>query len=109
MSSYFIVDHISNPEKTEGIVESYQMVNVEIDEDGTTTSSSKRINFVHWPNLPAPFVHEEWSDELVFSNIYTPELDVGYDLADDEDEDEEGVEFYQETDDTEENLNLVDL
>jgi len=91
--SYFVVNHVTDTEKTDGLVESYQMVPVQYqNEDGSVTTSYKRLNFVHWPELPTPFVHEEWSEDLEFSNIYTPELDAG--ATDDEDEEEE----YEEED-----------
>ena len=94
MTSYFIVDHARDVEKTEGIVESYQMVTVEVeDEEGKVITTTKRLNFVHWPNLPQPFVHDEWSEDLVFSNIYTPELDDGID--DDDDDFEDQQEYFQ--------------
>jgi hypothetical protein len=70
--SYFVVNHVSDTTKTEGLVESYQMVTLQ-NEDGTLVS--KRINFVHWPAYPNPFVHEEWSESLVFANVYVPEED----------------------------------
>lgn len=96
--SYFVVDHVSDENKTDGLVESYQMVPLQYEqEDGTITTILKRMNFVHWPAIPSPFVHEEWSDDLVFSNIYTPELDGG-----EEDEDEEEVEEYEEDEEGEE-------
>jgi hypothetical protein len=87
-TAYFVVDHVSDENKTDGLVESYQMLPVQYEqEDGSVVSGFRRVNFVHWPTLPSPFVHEEWSEDLVFSNIYTPEEDSGGD--DDEDDDEE--------------------
>lgn len=87
--SYFVVNHVSDETKTDGLVESYQMIPVQYQqEDGTLSTGLRRLNFVHWPELPNPFVHEEWSEDLVFTNIYTPELDA----ADEEDEDEEEYE-----------------
>jgi hypothetical protein len=83
--SYFVVDHLTDETKRDGLLESYQMLPVSIQqEDGTVTTGYRRLNFVHWPGIPAPFVHEEWSEDLAFSNIYTPSLDET-----DEDEDEE--------------------
>lgn len=70
--AYFIVDHATDPNKTDGIVESYQVISFQ-NEDGSITPT--RMNFVHWPKLPIPFVHEEWSANLKFTNIYTPEDD----------------------------------
>jgi hypothetical protein len=91
--SYFVVDHVSDTNKTDGLVESYQMLPVQYQqEDGTVVSGFRRVNFVHWPNIPNPFVHEEWSEDLSFSNIYSPDDDY----ADDEDEDEED---YQDDED----------
>ena len=90
MSSYFVVDHVSDQNKTNGLVESYQLVPMQYElEDGTVTTVMKRVNFVHWPELPNPFVHEEYSEDLVFSNIYTPEYDEGDEDDEDEDEEEE--------------------
>jgi hypothetical protein len=78
MSAYFVVNHISDENKTEGLVESYQMVPVQVQgDDGEVRQSFKRLNFVHWPQLPVPFVHMEWDDDLKFENIYTPETDNG--------------------------------
>jgi len=87
--SYFVVDHASDEAKKDGLVESYQMVPVQYEqEDGSTISGFRRLNFVHWPSLPHPFVHEEWSEDLVFSNIYLPDEDQTDD-EDDEDYDDE--------------------
>ena len=87
--SYFVVDHVSDANKTDGLVESYQMLPVQYQqEDGTVVSGFRRVNFVHWPNIPTPFIHEEWSEDLTFTNIYSPDDD----LTDDEDEDEEEYE-----------------
>ena len=78
MSSYFVVDHISDERKTNGLVESYQMVPVVVeDEQGNPQQILKRLNFVHWPELPVPFVHQEWDDVLKFENIYSPDSDNG--------------------------------
>ena len=89
-NSYFVVDHVSDQTKTDGLVESYQMVPVNYEqEDGSTISGFRRLNFVHWPAQPHPFVHEEWSEDLVFSNIYLPDEDQVDDEDEDEDEDEE--------------------
>jgi len=96
--SYFVVSHVSDESKNDGLVESYQMVPVQYqNEDGTLTTVMKRLNFVHWPEHPTPFVHEEWSEDLVFSNIYTPEYDAA---GDDEDYEEDGE--YEEYEDDEE-------
>jgi hypothetical protein len=93
--SYFVVDHISDSNKTDGLVESYQMLPVQLQqEDGTIVSGFRRVNFVHWPNLPTPFVHEEWSEDLTFTNIYSPDDDA----SDDEDDEEE----YEEDEDEDE-------
>lgn len=93
--SYFVVNHVSDETKQDGLVESYQMIPVQYDNgQGGISTGYKRLNFVHWPAIPAPFVHEEWSEDLIFTNIYTPELDDGDD--EDEDEDEEGYEFDDE-------------
>lgn len=98
MSSYFVVDHVTDGNKRDGLVESYQMVPVQYDNgQGALVTGYKRMNFVHWPAIPSPFVHEEWSEDLVFSNIYTPEDDI----ADDEDEDgDEDYDFAGEDDET---------
>lgn len=82
--SYFVVNHVSDENKTEGLVESYQMVSVQ-DEAGNVFL--KRLNFVHWPTAPHPFVHEEWNENLVFANVYVPEDDNG-DTESEEDEEE---------------------
>lgn len=97
-TAYFVVNHVSDQNKKDGLVESYQMIPVQYEqEDGTVAAGFRRVNFVHWPELPTPFVHEEWSEDLVFSNIYTPEDDGDYDDEDEEDdyedEDEETVGF----------------
>jgi hypothetical protein len=90
-SSYFVVDHVSDETKTDGLIESYQMVPVQYEqEDGTVVSGLRRLNFVHWPSQPHPFVHEEWSEDLVFSNIYLPDEDQTDDEDEDEDEDDYG-------------------
>ena len=91
--SYFVVNHVSDENKNDGLVESYQMVQT-FNEEGIF-AGMRRLNFVHWPELPVPFVHEEWSEDLEFSNIYTPELD---DVEDDEEEyeEEEEEEEYEE-------------
>lgn len=82
--AYFVVNHATDENKTDGLVESYQMVNVEIQqEDGSTAILPKRLNFVHWPSIPVPFVHEEWSESLVFTNVYVPEEDGNDDDDDD--------------------------
>ncbi len=85
-STYFVVDHVSDALKTDGIVESYTMVPFQYEQDGQMITTMKRLNFVHWPELPIPFVHEEWSDSLRFTNIYIPEQDGGEDDEEDEDE-----------------------
>lgn len=78
--AYLVVNHIEDENKQDGFVESYQMVNIEVqNDDGSTSIIPKRLNFVHWPQLPVPFVHEEWSENLVFSNVYVPENDNGSD------------------------------
>ena len=102
-TAYFVVDHVSDEQKTDGLVESYQMIAVQYQqEDGTLASGIRRVNFVHWPELPNPFVHEEWSEDLVFSNIYTPEEDGGpndeEDDEEEEDEDEDDLEASGEAD-----------
>lgn len=98
MSSYFVVDHVSDSNKTDGLVESYQMIPVQYDNgQGGLSTGYKRLNFVHWPTIPNPFVHEEWSEDLIFTNVYTPELDDAYgDDDEDEDEDEEEADFSDE-------------
>lgn len=94
-SSYFVVDHVSDEGKTDGLVESYQMVPVQYEqEDGTTVQGFRRLNFVHWPSQPHPFVHEEWSEDLVFSNIYLPDEDQADDYGDDDIEEYEEDEGY---------------
>jgi hypothetical protein len=93
--SYFVVDHVSDENKTDGLVESYQMLPVQYQqEDGTVVSGFRRVNFVHWPNVPTPFVHEEWSEDLTFTNIYSPDDD-----AVDEDEDEDEDDYDDEDED----------
>jgi len=84
--AYFVVNHVSDENKTDGLVESYQMVTFQ-NEDGSLFA--KRVNFVHWPKMPNPFVHEEFSEALVFANVYVPEEDNV-----DEDEEEEEDENY---------------
>ena len=92
-TAYFVVDHATDPDKVDGLVESYQMVPVQYEqEDGSVVSGVRRVNFVHWPSAPQPFVHEEWSEDLIFSNIYTPADDLGDDDEDEEDLDEEDYE-----------------
>ena len=96
--AYFVVNHATDEDKTDGLVESYQMINVEIEQaDGSIAIIPKRLNFVHWPSIPVPFVHEEWSESLVFTNVYVPEEDNT-----DEDEDED-------YDDNELNDTIVEL
>jgi hypothetical protein len=91
MPAYFVVDHVSDQTKVDGLVESYQMIPVKYEQDdGSIVSGLRRLNFVHWPSQPHPFVHEEWSEDLVFSNIYTPEDDNNYD---DEEEDEDDDDY----------------
>lgn len=91
--AYLVVNHVSDELKQEGFVESYQMVNVEIqNEDGTTAILPKRLNFVHWPQLPIPFLHEEWSENLAFANVYVPENDDN----DSEDEDDDDALINEE-------------
>jgi hypothetical protein len=79
-NSYVSVNHVSDELKTDGIVESYQMVDVE--EDGGITK--KRLNFVVWPNIPSPAFHEEWSEDLVFDSIFTPSEDEEESSGDEE-------------------------
>jgi hypothetical protein len=91
--TYFVVDHVSDGNKTDGLIESYQMIPVQYDNgQGGLSSGYKRLNYVHWPNIPHPFVHEEWNEDLVFSNIYSPADDAG----EDEDEDEEDFDDYSD-------------
>jgi hypothetical protein len=90
-SSFFVVDHVSDPQKTDGIVESYTMVPVQYDTEQGPVQGIRRMNFVHWPEIPVPFVHQEWSEDLQFSNVYVPELDNG---DDDDDEDYEDEDQY---------------
>lgn len=75
--SYMVVSHVTDENKQQGIVESYQMISLPQSNDAgeITHYVPKRLNFVHWPEIPVPFVHEEWSDDLKFENIYTPEND----------------------------------
>jgi hypothetical protein len=80
--AYFVVNHVSDENKTDGLVESYQMVTFQ-NEDGSLFM--KRVNFVHWPKMPNPFVHEEYNEALVFANVYVPEEDN----AEEDEEDEE--------------------
>jgi hypothetical protein len=88
--TYFVVNHATDTTKIDGLVESYQMIPIQYDDgSGNISTGFKRLNFVHWPAIPHPFVHEEWSDDLVFSNVYTPLLDD----ADDEEEDDEEEEY----------------
>lgn len=92
--SYFVVNHVSDELKVDGLVESYQMIPVQYqNEDGSVSTGYKRVNFVHWPQIPTPFVHEEWSEELTFTNIYSPDDDSG------EDNDEDYEEYDDEEDD----------
>jgi hypothetical protein len=87
--SYFVVDHVSDENKKEGLLESYQMIPVQYDNgQGVIQGGFKRLNFVHWPGIPSPVVHEEWSEDLIFTNIYTPSEDFG-DEDDDEDYDDD--------------------
>jgi hypothetical protein len=87
--TYFVVDHVTDENKTDGLVESYQMLPVQYQqEDGTVVTGYRRVNFVHWPNIPTPFVHEEWSEDLTFTDIYS----AADDSLDDDDDDEEGDE-----------------
>jgi len=78
--TYFVVNHVSDPLKTEGIVESYQMVMLDRGQGPELT----RLNFVHWPEIPVPFVHEELSENLAFSNLYVSALDAGQDEEEEE-------------------------
>lgn len=88
--TYFIVNHVSDADKTDGLVEGYQMLPVQYEgENGETVTGFRRVNFVHWPNIPNPFVHEEWSEDLVFSSIYNALEDTGEDEDEDEYDDEE--------------------
>ena len=94
--SYFVVDHVSDTNKTDGLLESYQMVPVQYDNgQGGVQTGFKRLNFVHWPNIPSPVVHEEWSEDLVFTNIYSPDDDYGEEY---DDEDEEESEYEEDAD-----------
>lgn len=82
--AYFVVNHATDENKTDGLVESYQMINVEIQQaDGSIAVIPKRLNFVHWPTIPVPFVHEEWSESLAFTNVYVPEDDNNGEEEDD--------------------------
>jgi hypothetical protein len=82
--AYFVVNHASDENKTDGLVESYQMINVEVEQaDGSIIVIPKRLNFVHWPTIPVPFVHEEWSESLAFTNVYVPEDDNNGEEEDD--------------------------
>ena len=84
--AYFVVNHATDENKTDGLVESYQMINVEIQQaDGSIAVIPKRLNFVHWPTIPVPFVHEEWSESLAFTNVYVPEDD---NIGEEEDDNE---------------------
>ena len=83
--AYLVVNHVSDESKQEGFVESYQMVNIEVqNDDGSTSIIPKRMNFVHWPQLPNPFLHEEWSEDLTFVTVYVPENDNNEDDEDSE-------------------------
>lgn len=94
--TYFVVNHVSDPNKIDGLVESYQMIPVQYDDgNGGIVNGFKRLNFVHWPSVPTPFVHEEWSEELTFTNIYTPIID---DQDDEDDEEEEDYSDDEEAD-----------
>lgn len=79
MSHMFVVNHIEDENKTDGLVESYQLVMQPVtNEAGEVVGHMpKRVNFVHWPKIPVPFVHEEFCEDLKFETIYIPEDDAG--------------------------------
>lgn len=88
-ANYFIVDHVSDENKKEGVLESYQMIPVQYtDENGNVVNTLRRLNFVYWPDVPSPLFHEEWTEDLIFNDIYSPSMDYGQD-----DDDDDELEF----------------
>ena len=75
------VNHVSDETKKGGIVESYQYVPMSVTVIDPTTNQEvvqtqmMRINFVIWPGHPVPFVHEEFSADLAFDNVYVGSID----------------------------------
>ena len=91
-----VVNHVSDDTKVGGIVESYQYIPMEfdvIDEDTGEATGQKitkfvRVNFVAWPGHPVPFLHEEFSENLYFDNVYVGSID-----EDDREEAEQNAEI----------------
>lgn len=95
-SSYFVVDHVTDPNKKDGLVESYQMIPAQYQmEDGSIINGLRRVNFVYWPSIPTPFLHEEYNEDLVFSTIYTPEIDDAEEDEEEEEAEEESEEGWE--------------